>query len=148
MRPAHRSAPKSATKAFVELQWGLYLFVPALPALRRLADFRSAPLPAPAAMPVPVAEIDRWRARLEDRDNGRATWKEVREQPAASYDAPHYGRLVGTAAGVFDALADAKCAKVSVRGFGERMEEPAWASTTWAWIRPMATRPSATWSTR
>ncbi|HSW27400.1 MAG TPA: hypothetical protein VLJ62_31880, partial [Burkholderiaceae bacterium] len=118
-------APQRAeigTKAFVELQWGLYLFVPALPALRRLADFCSAPLPAPAAMPVLVAEIDQRRARLEDRDNGRATWKEVRKHGGV-LDAPHYGRLVGTAAGVFDALADAQCAKVSVRGFGQRMED-------------------------
>ena len=119
-------APQRAeigTKAFVELQWGLYLFAPALPALRRLADFRSEPMPAPAAMPAPVAEIDQWRARLEDRDHGRETWKAVRQQPGGEQNAAHYGRLVGTAAGVFDALADAQCAKVSVRGFGQRMED-------------------------
>ncbi|HSW22629.1 MAG TPA: hypothetical protein VLJ62_07675, partial [Burkholderiaceae bacterium] len=119
-------APQRAeigTKAFVELQWGLYLFVPALPALRRLADFRSEPIPAPAAMPAPLAEIDQWRARLEDRDNGRATWKEVRKQHGGVLDAPPYGRLIGSAAGVFEALADAQCAKVSVRGFGQRMED-------------------------
>ena len=118
-------APQRAeigTKAFVELQWGLYLFVPALPALERLADFRSAPISTPAMMQVPAAEIDQWHARLEDRDNGRATWKAVREQPDGELDAPSYGRLVGTAAGVFAALADAKCAKVSVQGFGERMD--------------------------
>ncbi len=117
-------APQRAeigTKAFVELQWGLYLFVPALEALRRLADFRSAPIPAPAAMPAPAAEVDQWRARLEDRDHGRETWKAVREQHGGEQNAAHYGRLVGTAAGVFDALADAQCAKVSVQGFGERM---------------------------
>ena len=117
-------APQRAeigTKAFVELQWGLYLFVPALPALGRLADFRCAPIAVPAAAPARVAEIDQWRARLEDRDNGRATWKAVREQHGGQHDAPSYGRLVGSAAGVFDALADAQCKKVSVQGFGERM---------------------------
>jgi Dyp-type peroxidase family len=121
-------APQRAelgAKAFVELQWGLYLFVPALPALQRLADFRTEPIEAPAAMVAARAQIgariDHWRERLEDRDNGRATWKAVREQHGGMLDAAPYGRLVGTAAGVFDALADATCAKVSVQGFGERM---------------------------
>lgn len=118
-------APQRAelgSKAFVELQWGLYLFAPSLPALERLADFRSAPMPSPARDPAPATELDHWRARLEDRDDGRATWTEIREQHHGELDAPPYGRLVGTAAGVFDALADARCEKVSVQGFGERMK--------------------------
>jgi Dyp-type peroxidase family len=117
-------APQRAelgAKAFVELQWGLYLFVPALSALERLADFRTAPLALPAPAPLVHAPIDHWRERLEDRENGRATWKDVREKHGGVLNAPPYGRLVGTAAGVFDALADAACTKVSVQGFGERM---------------------------
>jgi Dyp-type peroxidase family len=119
-----KGAPQRAelgSEAFVELQWGLYLFVPALRALERLADFCTAPVADLPAVPVQVAELDHWRARLEDRDNGRATWTEVRQQHGGVLDALPYGRLVGTAGGVFDALADAARTKVSVMGFGERM---------------------------
>lgn len=109
-------------KAFVELQWGLYLFVPALTALERLADFRSAPEPAAEPEPQRLCPLDAWRARLEDRDNGRATWREVREQHGGELQAPGYGRLLGTADKVFAALADAPAQQVSVQGFGERMQ--------------------------
>jgi Dyp-type peroxidase family len=109
-------------KAFVELQWGLYLFAPSLSALARLSDFCSEPAPTPEPAPVPGLRLDHWRAMLEDRDNGRATWQTVRKQPGGELEAKPYGRLVGTAKGVFDALGDAKCQKVSVQGFGERMQ--------------------------
>jgi hypothetical protein len=109
------------SRAFVELQWGLYLFVPALPALQRLADFRTAPPPLPSAHVPAATELDCWRARLEDRDSGRVTWAKVREQHGGVVDAPSYGRLLGSADKVFEALADEACAKVSVQGFGERM---------------------------
>ena len=74
------------TKAFVELQWGLYLFVPALAgAAGALADFRSAPIRGAcrdaARRP---AEIDQWRARLEDRDNGRAPGRRCASSTAAN----------------------------------------------------------------
>jgi len=113
-------------KAFVELQWGIYLFVPALPALRQLADLRNPPAAAPAP-PAPsvqpeVAALNLWRERLEDRDNGRATWRNIREQWGGELDVPAYGQLVGNATGVFNALADDTCQRVSVRGFGERMD--------------------------
>ncbi|KQP20998.1 Dyp-type peroxidase domain-containing protein [Pseudorhodoferax sp. Leaf265] len=109
-------------KAFVELQWGLYLFVPALAALERLSDFRSAPEPVLAPAPVPPSALDAWRTRLEDRDNGRATWRAVREQHGGDLNAAPYGRLLGTAGKVFPALADARCKHFSVQGFGERMQ--------------------------
>lgn len=108
-------------KAFVELQWGLYLFAPALTALERLSDFRSAPQPLPQPVPQPPHPLDSWRLRLEDRDNGRATWKAVREQHGGEQQALPYGRLLGNADKVFAALADAPCRHVSVQGFGERM---------------------------
>ena len=109
-------------KAFVELQWGLYLFVPALPVLKELSDLRLEPTLAAAPASPSLSELDRWRAQLEDRDNGRATWAEVREKFGGERDAPPYGRLLGIAGKVFDALADDTRATVSVRGFGERMD--------------------------
>lgn len=108
-------------KAFVELQWGLYLFVPALAALTRLRDFRTAPAPLPETLPPAPAPLDRWRGRLEDRDNGRTTWQEVRKSFGGVRDVVSYGHLVGKADAVFDALADDQAARVSVRGFGDRM---------------------------
>ena len=107
--------------AFVELQWGLYLFVPSLAALERLGDFRIASASTAVTPPSPPSALEIWQGMLEDRDNGRATWKSVREQPGGEMNVPEYGRLVGTADGVFAALADADCVRVSVRGFGQRM---------------------------
>ena len=117
-------APQRAelgSKAFVELQWGMYLFVPSLEALARLPDFRSQPEPQEPPCETPSTALDQWRARIEDRDSGRATWRDVREHHGGARRAAPYGHLLGSAEKVFGALADTTCRHVSVQGFGERM---------------------------
>jgi Dyp-type peroxidase family len=111
-------------KPFVELQWGLYLFVPSLPVLRQLHALHSPAALRETCAPKsadPQAEMEAWRARVEDRDSGRCTWAAVREQ-GGRLDAAPYGQLVGSADAVFEALGDAQARHVSVKGFGERMD--------------------------
>ena len=122
----------------------------ALPALERLADFRRAPI-AGACLRCRCALAANRPAgvsRLEDRDNGRATWKEVREQHGGVLDAPPYGRLVRHGRGCVRCTGRRRHARRCRCKASASAWRPAWASTTWAWIRPMATPRSAAWSTR
>jgi hypothetical protein len=103
----------------VELQWGLYLFVPALEALRNLATFRAE---APAANPVPVHQpvdpLESVRARLEDHEQARKEWDKVR---AGQSDIRKtvYGELVGTPQEILDIMRD-DGKKYSVCEYGAR----------------------------
>ena len=110
-------------KPFVQLDWGLYLFVPSLEALRMLIKFRK-----PAAQPKepdkatePTDELDPWRRQLEDFDQSKATWARVRRRPGGVMKAPPYGTLLGTQARVLEVLKDSAAANYSVQGCGERM---------------------------
>lgn len=115
---------------FVELRWGLYLFMPSLTALRSLkrwvrqaaAPTPHAPASAPAAPPPqpPLSlEHTHWKLRLEDRNLRDAAWAEVRKQPGGVLRTG-YGVLVGSKQAVMEVFAD-KEQRYSVSGYGERM---------------------------
>jgi Dyp-type peroxidase family len=108
-------------KPLVQLQWGLYLFVPALPVLRELALFRAAPVRDTVTRPQPEPEtpLEKMRAALEDRTRSADTWAQVRADPGAWQDTA-YGELVGTLDRVLQVLRDDGAA-YSVRGYGQRM---------------------------
>lgn len=130
----------------VQLQWGLYAFVPSLKALREFADFTRRSVPAArASRPQPsLAEIEVIRALLEDRDKSQIVWRWVRERsslaPRGTPSAPRgtpsarrsgraapqdgaYGKLLGTLNEVLAALTDKNADKYSVIGYGERMKD-------------------------
>ncbi len=109
-------------KPFVQLDWGLYLFVPSLEALRMLFNFRKPPVKPNNGVKAtePNDELDSWRRRLEDPDQSRATWAKVRRRPGATLEASPYGTLLGTQARVLEVLKDGG-ARYSVQGCGERM---------------------------
>ncbi|MEJ8835399.1 Dyp-type peroxidase [Ramlibacter sp. AN1133] len=105
-------------KPLVELQWGLYLFVPSLPVLAQLAAFRAEPAapPAPPAA-APMDRLEQMRQVIEDRDRSKAVWEKIR---AGEYQGTPYGRLVGTLSGVLEAMND-QGDHYSVQGYGRRM---------------------------
>jgi Dyp-type peroxidase family len=109
-------------KPFVQLEWGLYLFVPSLKALRLLAEFRQPPalLIADPEEPMQTEPLEIWRRRLEDPDRSKAAWQRVREQAGGGLKAPPYGTLLGTQARVLEVLKD-DGTDYSVQGCGQRM---------------------------
>ena len=110
-------------KPFVELEWGLYLFVPSLKALRTLAKFRQkpeAPVQAQRHEATPVDPLQYWRDRLEDPDRSKTEWKQVRGKQGGRMDASPYGTLVGTLEGVLNVLKNGD-KEYSVQGYGEQM---------------------------
>lgn len=103
----------------VELQWGLYLFVPAIEALRKLGAFCIEPPRANIAAGDAAADaLEAVRARLEDHDQAQEEWAKVR---AGSSDIRKtaYGELVGTAKEVLDIMRD-DGARYSVSEYGAR----------------------------
>ncbi|MCG2592198.1 Dyp-type peroxidase [Ramlibacter sp. XY19] len=109
----------------VQLQWGVYLFVPSLAALRSLDSFREAPAKVaapPARCPFNHDEAERERVRsvLEDPDRNQEAWKHVREGKAPELQDTAYGHLLGRYQDVLHAMKD-KGGKYSVAGYGERM---------------------------
>jgi Dyp-type peroxidase family len=118
-------------KPLVQLQWGLYAFVPSLVALKNFVKFTELGAPAAPAAPTPgpkgsealsVLREDReaMRALLEDRDRSEVVWQWVRAgSPLAQGGG--YGTLLGRLDEVLAVLKDTGD-KYSVRGYGERME--------------------------
>jgi Dyp-type peroxidase family len=114
-------------KPLVQLEWGLYTFVPSLAVLRNLTgmhtqDSVAAPKQATlgkAASPEDP-ELEKLRQELEDKDRAPLKWKEVRDG-TKSLNPPSYGRLIGTCVGVLDALKDRSATQFSVKGYGDRM---------------------------
>ena len=112
----------------VQLEWGLYLFVPALAALEDLEGLLAPPsdnVPRSHATPAQTEEdkeLERVRQILEDSgsDTAKAAWQRVRNGDAAGLEA--YGTLLGTAAEVLRAMSDKKGDEYSVQGYRERME--------------------------
>ena len=110
----------------VQLEWGMYLFVPALAALRALDDFRHKPAakpqhkPAHAALDPVEAERERVRQVLEDPDRNREAWARVREGKAPELQDTAYGHLLGRYEDVLKAMKD-RGQHYSVAGYGERM---------------------------
>jgi hypothetical protein len=111
------------TEPLVQLQWGLYAFVPSLEALRRFAEFTTPAAAAATASPKPeLTDLDAVRALLEDRDKSETAWQWVRERnPLAPQDRA-YGHLLGTLQDVLEVLHD-DGSRYSVRGYGQRMED-------------------------
>lgn len=108
------------TQPLVELQWGVYAFVPSLAALKALPDFVKPP-PLPKGEPPTGAPSDKevWKRRLEDGRSRDAAWKEVREQHGGVLKTD-YGWLVGTQDTVLNVLKD-RGDGFSVSGYGKRM---------------------------
>ncbi len=120
---------------FVELQWGLYLFVPSLEGLTALPRLGGAPAvaaaaPAPGPAVPPVAEpaspllgansLQAWRERLEDQDRSPAVWAALRNQGKGRFHAVGYGTLVSDRDDVLAVLRDDGRA-YSVKGYEHRM---------------------------
>ncbi|SNS17999.1 Dyp-type peroxidase family [Sphingomonas laterariae] len=118
----------------VELQWGLYLFMPAIPAMRAIA----AAGPPPRArtgqdlierlQALPEAErFTAWRTCLEDfyskdpgkKGDGPAIWAAVRDLHGGVLRTP-FGVLVGSRALVDEVYVD-RHGRYTVAGYGERM---------------------------
>jgi Dyp-type peroxidase family len=117
----------------VQLEWGLYLFVPALPALRDLHTFRQEPAAAKDKRPrVPAETAAQKRSRLEEEERERVrqllddpqkaklAWALVRDNDPAAPQGLAYGRLVGRHADVLQVMKD-DGTRYSVRGYGQRM---------------------------
>ena len=115
-------------KPLVELEWGLYLFVPALAALQNLYKFREDPPAAKETPPLPAAHSDeekereRVRQTLDDPDKARAAWKLVRDNAPEAPQDTAYGHLLGRYQDVLGAMKDPGT-EYSVQGYGKRMEE-------------------------
>lgn len=119
------------TEPFVELQWGLYLFVPSLDGLAALADLGAAataapapcvPAPPQAALPAPHAPLAAWKEMLETgpAERRHACWAAIRAAGGVMATR-HYGTLVGSAQAVLEVLRD-DGSRFSVAGYGERMQ--------------------------
>lgn len=122
-------------KPLVQLEWGLYLFVPSLITLPTLALSRSNPAAKKDTPPPDVPETaaeknerleeearDVVRQRLDDPDRAEAAWKLVRDRDPTAPQGTPYGRLVGRYADVLDVMKDAG-QRYSVCGYGERMAQ-------------------------
>lgn len=108
----------------VELQWGLYLFVPSRAGLRTLAG-TSAPAAAaraPTEPPAwdPAGDLEQWQLRLEVADRSPAVWAAVRQQPGGCAHADGYGELIGSLDAVTAVLKDPG-SSYSVKGYAKRM---------------------------
>jgi Dyp-type peroxidase family len=131
-------------RAFVKLEWGLYLFTPSVGALRALGERTAAEdraareldeqalaaeghaliqqLEALRLVSGDAAAKTAWKLVLEDRgarDKARAVWAAVRKRGGVLRTP--YGVLVGSAEGVGDVLSDGE--RCSVREYYHRMEE-------------------------
>ena len=114
---------------FATLEWGLYLFVPSLAALKDMGGLRTPvaeAAAAPFAAPPTPDRYAHWRSVLEDTDPVRsptaAAWAAVRAKPDARLDACPYGHLRGRQADVLEVLQNADQA-YSVQGYGRRMAD-------------------------
>lgn len=112
-------------KPLVQLEWGLYLFVPSLPVLRDLTRYVSCPSArkSPAVKeraPTEEEQREQLRQILDDKLRAPSKWAEVRATPDGILDTA-YGRLVGTCPGVLEVLRDREASRYSVAGYGERM---------------------------
>ncbi|HLO94719.1 MAG TPA: hypothetical protein VK195_10395, partial [Burkholderiaceae bacterium] len=139
--------PVLLPQPFVQLEWGLYAFLPSLAALRHLAG-QAAPALAPAPQPTPVSEAAQegeqlirqllgplkplgaapWKQCLEDLVARRQgvpdkVWAAVRELHGGALDTgTDYGVLVGSPALLESVLLDPG-GRYSVSGYQARMDQ-------------------------
>lgn len=109
----------------VELQWGLYLFVPSLDGLRALSRPSGVSLASAAQTASnwnPAGDLEHWRLRLEVAKRSPEVWASVRQQPGGCAHANGYGELVGSLAAVLKVLKDDGSTH-SVAGYAERMAQ-------------------------
>lgn len=138
-------------KPLVELQWGLYAFVPSIKALETLGKPAGAgsgsASGAEASRSRPEAERNRespsqearrsgledepdgespsmkkWRLLLEDEHARANTWKKVREEPSGVQNGEDYGLLVGSSEKILKVLKD-DGSEFSVHGYGTCMKD-------------------------
>jgi Dyp-type peroxidase family len=113
-------------KPLVQLQWGLYAFVPSLSTLRALTEFRTPPEPVQPARTEPgdpvEAEREKLREMLEDRDRSAHSWQLVRDGDTRVPQVSAYGTLLGRADEVLRVLKD-DGREFSVRGYAARMND-------------------------
>lgn len=135
------STPMADPKPFVRLEWGMYLFVPALPVIRRLAERAAAARPLPAWSAAAgerrlqallalqreqgdAAAAQAWKTLLEDHESqdkfvAAGVWAAIREHHGGALRTP-YGVLVAAHDLVVRAL-HAPAQQLSVRGYHERL---------------------------
>lgn len=115
---------KLGPERLVELQWGLYLFVPSRAGLRALAGEVAPAVSARTAGSAPAwdpaGDLEQWRLRLEVPEHSPQEWAAVRAQPGGCAHANGYGELVGGLAAVQAVLQD-KGYAYSVQGYAGRM---------------------------
>jgi len=116
---------KLGDKPLTELQWGLYLFVPSLRALKGLTAIAAA-AQARAASPLdtPAGERSKnfksWQHKLEDPSERDKAWKSVADAPNGTVDTD-YGRLIACPQRITAVLQD-QGTQYSVRGYGRRLD--------------------------
>nr|WP_255428121.1 Dyp-type peroxidase domain-containing protein [Ramlibacter cellulosilyticus] len=110
----------------VQLQWGLYTFVPSLAALRSLDQFAvpRPPAAAAAAATAPAfdpeaADLEAVRSLVEDREKNALVWEWVRTRNPAAPQNRAYGKLLGTHDEVLAVMKD-DGTSYSVHGYGVR----------------------------
>jgi len=106
---------------FTELQWGMYLFVPSVNALRELTPIVGELEPAQPRSFLKSSPLAAWRRAIEDPVERRATWKKVSESKAGT-DTP-YGLLLAHRDLVLQALQDDGQKAHSVCGYGRRFND-------------------------
>ena len=131
-----------ADRPFVRLEWGMYLFVPSIPTLRRLAEAKVAPIPPvwsaalgevyvakllqAKAAGAPDAELAaQWKALLEDissrmSNTAASVWAAIRERHGGVLRTP-YGVLVAGRDLARDVYLDPD-GRYSVCGYAPRMQ--------------------------
>lgn len=117
-------------KPFVQLEWGVYLFVPSLEVLADLHRFKGKVQPESRFQAQSGSEysddghqlnLEDVRQRLEDPARSIDEWRKIRlKMPDAIQGSP-YGRLVGDYKSVLEIMKD-KNDEYSVKGYGDRMK--------------------------
>ena len=122
----------------VQLEWGLYAFVPALPALRHLADGRYAvpavagtvpPPPSLVDLPdaggEPAPEVMAAKLQMESRGSRAKAWAAAAAAASQTHRPVNqgaYGWLVGATDDVRTVLGD-DGSRFSASGYGQRMRD-------------------------
>lgn len=112
-------------KPFVQLEWGMYLFVPSIDALRKLRSVVTLLHPVSRTMaarpPVLPTDARTWKNQLEDKDQRQTGWQAVRGQESGVL-VTDYGALVGSKDRVLEVFRD-NGRKYSVCGYAQRLND-------------------------
>jgi Dyp-type peroxidase family len=112
-------------KPLTELQWGMYLFVPSVTALKGLEKIAYPDPPPPHDLPPPVddepGDFKAWQRVLEDPSERDAAWRRVRQQKDGVLQTD-YGLLVAGVKKLTEVLQD-EGKTHSVQGYGQRLRD-------------------------